>query len=1335
MKQKKRPTLHGAFFALLSLSLFSTPALSQPLAIKHLAESPGTPHWTDEKGSSAGFFRPEGVAVTGWGNVSAPVLSQPLTITHFAGSPGGRDWIDGTGSSARFHRPSGVAVDGSGNVYVADTSNSTIRKITPSGVVSTLAGLASAPTGSTDGIGTAARFSEPMGVAVDGSGSVFVADTRNCTIRKIIAATGQVSTLAGLARSCGSADGTGSDARFSWPMGVSVDGSGNVYVADTANRTIRKITPSGVVSTLAGLAGSPGSVDGIGSAARFGYPTGVAVDGEGNVYVADAGNNTIRMVTPAGVVSTLAGLAGVAGSVDGTGSAARFNYPAGVTVDRSGNVYVGDTDNSTIRKIMPVGVVSTLAGLASNSGSVDGTGSGARFNGPRGVAVDGSGNVYLADSENFTIRKILPAGAVSTFAGGVRTFGSADGTGSDARFNSPWGVAVGSSGNLYVADSQNHTIRKVTPAGVVSTLAGLAGSYGSADGTGSEARFYNPSGLAVDGSGNVYVADTYNQTIRKVSPFGVVSTLAGLAGSYGSADGTGSAARFRAPTGVVVDGTGDVYVADRGNHTIRKVTSAGVVSTLAGLAGSYGRADGAGSAARFDNPTGVAVDDSGRVYVADYFNNTVREISPSGVVATLAGLAGVAAGGDGTGSGAQFNYPAGVTVDASGNVYVADSRNYTIRRITPSGVVRTVAGLAGFYGSADGTGSDARFSLPVGLAIDSSGNVFVADSGNHCIRKGAVASFADVATIDASTGPTGQLRQFDTFPQQATKWLWEAIRRPAASTATLSSTTIRNPTLIPDVPDLYMFRLTATDNSGSQSITTVSLTATTPVTVPAVSRLLPVVVDVAGEKVHFTTEIALTNNTTATLPLSMQFITSIGSCRYCDWLRPDTTTVKDYLLPGEQKRISNVISYLVDRGLPISPAPGQYQVAGTLLVTFRGFDVIDPKLVSVTARTATPTVSPQPAGRAGLAYSGLRPEELSTSILTIYGLRSTPADRSNVAVLNTSTGVIGLKVTVCSGTGDGRCVVIPDLEGLSPYEWRQYNSLDILYRNGITKGWAIVERTSGKGSFSAYGVINDNATNDGSFILPVESATAALTLTVPVLAETPDFRSELILANKSASSVTLTLSYVESTTPSSGAGGTMIVTLAPVEERIIPEAIDFLRTNGVNIGAKDAAPYVGALRISVSGTAAENVFAGARTSSQSPATAGGQFGLFTPGIYSGQEASTEAYLYGLRADAENRTNVAVVNTGDDSAGPILLQLQAYDGDAFGAPKGEPASVSLSPGQWAQPPGFFKNSGVANGWVKVTRMSGTAPWIAYGVINDGGNPGERTGDGAYVPMVK
>lgn len=334
-------------------------------------------------------------------------------------------------------------------------------------------------------------------------------------------------------------------------------------------------------TTLAGLAGFWGSTDGTGSAARFSVPRGVAVDSTGNVYVADTDNNTIRMVTPLGVVTTLAGLAGYPGSTYGTGSDARFYWPSGVAVDSAGNVYVADSWNDMIRHVAPVwnGVdyewlVWTLAGQVWNTGSADGTGMEAEFFHPWGVAVDSAGNVYVADTDNYTIRKVTPAGVVTTLAGLPGHQGSADGTGSAARFNRPVGVTVDRTGNVYVADTDNHTIRKITPVWngighdwVVTTLAGLAGSWGSTDGMGSAARFYWPEGLAVDSTGNVYVADTYNNMIRKVAPSGVVTTLASM---------------FSRPAGVAVDSEGNVYVADTGNDRILRTLSP-IITTVSPL--------------------------------------------------------------------------------------------------------------------------------------------------------------------------------------------------------------------------------------------------------------------------------------------------------------------------------------------------------------------------------------------------------------------------------------------------------------------------------------------------------------------------------------------------------------------------------------------------------------------------------------------------------------------------------------------------------------------------------------------------------------------------------
>jgi sugar lactone lactonase YvrE len=312
-----------------------------------------------------------------------------------------------------------------------------------------------------------------------------------------------------------------------------------------------------------------------------------------------------------------------------------FPNPASIAIDSSNNLYVGDTSSHTIQKINSSLQISSFVGSRGQAGAMDGTGASARFNQPSGITAAASGDLTVSDTSNATLRSVTAAGVVTTLAGSTTDRGGADGVGSAALFSAPIGIAQNSSGTFYVADSTNHTIRMVTADGTVTTFAGTSGSSGASDGTGAAARFNNPTGVAVDAAGNVFVADTTNNLIRKITPGGVVTTLAGVTGVAGWNDGVGSNALFNGPGGMAVDGDGDLYVADTGNSTIRKITPAGVVTTLAGLPTVGGQKDGTGSNALLNQPRALTIDSAGNLYVADTGNAAIRRVTPDGTVTTL----------------------------------------------------------------------------------------------------------------------------------------------------------------------------------------------------------------------------------------------------------------------------------------------------------------------------------------------------------------------------------------------------------------------------------------------------------------------------------------------------------------------------------------------------------------------------------------------------------------------------------------------------------------------------------------------------------------------------
>ncbi len=589
------------------------------------------------------------------------------------------------------------------------------------------------------------------------------------------AAVGSVSTVIG-------------PSTWAGPLGsLAVDPSGTIVVSDSEKQKVWKISPSGVVTTLAGSGGA-GFPDGPASLASFNGPGGVAIDPSGNVYVTDVLNNRVRKITAGGMVSSIG--SGIAAATDGPSTSAAFIGPKGVAADATGNIYVADTGTNRIRKIAPDGLVSTVAGTGER-GSTDGPAAVALFRHPEGVAVSGSGNVYVADTLNHLIRRITPAGVVSTLAGSGAV-GSNNGPGAGASFNRPTGVAVDAAENVYVTDSGNHKVRFITSAGVVSTFAGTGVQSGS-NGPTASASFDTVRGPALDAAGNLYVIDGV-QRIRKIAN-GQVTTLTaspigGSAGVAGGDDTTLTVADpenrrivqlkpggsliafpgpdflgkspFVTPMGVTLTTWGDTWIADAGSHQIKVVTWDGSIRVLGGT-GTPGAVDGPGHLASFSSPMGIAFDGARNAYVADRANNKIRKITALGVVSTLAG-SGAAGSANGIGSAATFNGPTGVAVDAVGNVVVADTKNHQIRLITPAGLVSTLAG-SGVAGLANGNRSVAQFHSPTWVAIDVANNVYVTDSGNQVIRRIAAGrgGAAVVSTMRTSSLPA-------TFLLDDTRW-------------------------------------------------------------------------------------------------------------------------------------------------------------------------------------------------------------------------------------------------------------------------------------------------------------------------------------------------------------------------------------------------------------------------------------------------------------------------------------------------------------------------------------------------------------------------------------
>ena len=585
---------------------------------------------------------------------------------------------------------------------------------------------------------------------------------------------GSLSLVAGNSRAGFSGDGGPAvNAQLNAPQGIALDSAGNIYIADSLNNRVRKVNTSGIITTFAGngQVNPPGfwGDTGLATDANLHLPTGLAVDSSGKVYIAVSSDNTIRVVTTDGIINIFAGAGyrgfygdysadAVTGTVNNAGVAtiAGLTNPQDVAIGPNNTILIADTGNSAIRSVSSAGVITTISGVGGSTGlSGDGTATTLAMVSPFGVAVDSSGNVYISEVGTNRIRKIDTKGNITTAVGdGIQGFAGDSGPANKVEMNLPTGVAVDSSGNVIFADSLNNRIRKLS-GGNVSTIAGNGQVSRSGDGGAASAAQMNaPLGVAVDAAGNTYIADTANNMVRRVDSKGVISAFAGTGTAGSSGDGSAaSSAQLNGPQGLAVDSAGNLYIADTQNHRVRKVTG-GTISTVAGsgTSGSGGDGGAAGSA-QLNLPFGVAVDTAGNLYIAEFGNNRVRKVATNGNISTLAGNGVNGFSGDGGQAGnAMLNGPQTVAVDSQGNVYVGDTANNRVRKVAPNGVITTVAGSgdAGYSGDG-GSAVNAQVGNPVAVAVDSAGNLYIAD-GSSRVRK---VFLSGVITTIAGSGPKG----------------------------------------------------------------------------------------------------------------------------------------------------------------------------------------------------------------------------------------------------------------------------------------------------------------------------------------------------------------------------------------------------------------------------------------------------------------------------------------------------------------------------------------------------------------------------------------------------
>ncbi len=743
------------------------------------------------------------------GRATMNVASAPQSVITTVAGTGqfGSTGDGGPAVSALLSRPIRIDIDGAGNLYLTDSDNHTIRKVTPQGVISRVAGKAGQRGSSGDGgPATDALLNFPIGVAVDGAGNIYICDNGNLRIRKVTAADGKISTIAGNGTlGSGGDGGLGTAAQFNNLQNVAADKDGNVYIADFGNNRIRKVTASdGKISTVAGNGTQGFSGDGgLATDAQLNSPNNVSVDKDGNLIICDPGNFRIRKVTAAdGKINTIVGKGSQGfGGDGGPATDALLNVPVGAIVDQAGNLYFSDRSNHRVRKVAAgTGIITTIAGVGVSGFNGDGLAStAATLNFPTGLAIDPAGNLYIGDRDNGRVRKLTAAvlndstpptvaitsptsSATFTATSGGLNLGGASAD-NNAVFQVRWsndrggsGVALGTTSwsvqNItLLAGLNNLTVTAWDANGnagqaslavtfnapqIIVALAGSGAPGDSGDGGSAFAARLSPFGLAVDASGNLLVSDDESHRVRRITPSGAINAFAGSGALGASGDGAAAVnAAMNFPQDMVVDAAGNVYISDSNNHRVRRVAPDGVITTYAGTGvPDFGGDGGPATQAKLISPAGLALDSAGNLYIADSGNVRVRKVTAStGVITTVAGNGLVGFSGDGgQATQATFKMPFGVAVDKNGVLYVLDRFDSRIRRVGTDGVITTIAGTGepGYNGD-DRPALGAQINGGGFLTLDADGNIYFADFLNHRVRKITIGTGAITTIVGNGT--------------------------------------------------------------------------------------------------------------------------------------------------------------------------------------------------------------------------------------------------------------------------------------------------------------------------------------------------------------------------------------------------------------------------------------------------------------------------------------------------------------------------------------------------------------------------------------------------------